>query len=72
MSLLDLAGYGIDVILTVGVIALTLLGIGVALIPIVLGVAAFDEVATRWHGRQLAHHAQAYANHPTHPRKEKP
>lgn len=74
MTALDLVGHGIDVILAVGSIAVALLAAGTGLIPIAAGYLAGDETATRWHGRQLARHAQAFANHPAHrsPRKEKP
>lgn len=71
MTLPDLAGHGIDVILAVGGIAVALIAAGTALIPILLGALAGDEMAIRWHGRQLARRVENYINHPAHrPRKE--
>lgn len=71
MTIPDLADHGIDVILTVGGIAVGLIVAGVALIPILLGAIAGDEMAIRWHGRQLARRVENYINHPANrPRKE--
>lgn len=72
MTTSDLAGHGIDVILAVGGIAVALIAAGTALIPVLLGALAGDEMAIRWHARQLGRQTEAYANHPANrrPRKE--
>ncbi|MDR3083310.1 MAG: hypothetical protein LBV60_20735 [Streptomyces sp.] len=69
MDRLTVIGFGIDVVLTVGLASVIILAAAAAAIPITLGRRAGTAIATRWHARRIPRDAETYLRQP---RKETP